>query len=361
MTQASTPTLVTVAERAGVSRQTVSNVLNSPEIVRPDTRERVLRAIDELGYRTNVVARQLRTRRSFLLGLRMPPAADGISGQVLDRFLHALTEEAQGSGLRIMLFAAADDEAEIREYENLRTTTGIDGFVLTATHSGDTRTRWLSDHDIPFATFGRPWDPEPAGRAAEASAEGVPPKPGHHAWVDIDGRAGTRAATRHLLDAGHRRIAFLGWPEGSGVGDDRHAGWLAAYEEAGLEHAVVQRAEDGVAEGTAAANRALADPGVTALVCVSDSIALGALEAVRELARSEPDRAPVAITGFDDTPVAGAVGLTSVAQPIDQVAARIVEQLRAQIDGRPEDVPDHQVLIEPRLVVRTTSRTEHRR
>lgn len=357
MADGSRPTLSTVAQHARVSRQTVSNVLNSPEIVRPATRERVLRAIADLDYRPNVVARQLRTRRSSVLGLRMPPAADGISGQVLDRFLHALTDEAQRAGLRVMLFTAEDDDAEIREYQNLRATTGVDGFVLANTHAGDPRTRWLAEHGVPFVTFGRPWDEDrPDG---ETDASGVARGEDRHPWVDIDGRAGTRAATRHVLDAGHRRIAFLGWPEGSGVGDDRFAGWHAALADAGLaDDAVVQRTPDGVAQGAAAATRVLARHDVTALVCVSDSIALGALTAVREHAASHPGRPAVAVTGFDDTPVARAVDLTSVAQPVADVAARAVELMRAQIDGGagPGVVPDRQVLIEPHLVVRATSR-----
>ncbi|WP_233275954.1 LacI family DNA-binding transcriptional regulator [Isoptericola variabilis] len=352
-----------MAEHARVSRQTVSNVLNSPEIVRPETRERVLRAIEELGYRPNVVARQLRTRRSSVLGLRMPPASDGISGQVLDRFLHALTDEAQRAGLRVMLFTAEDDDAEIREYQTLRATTGIDGFVLANTHAGDPRTQWLCDHDVPFVTVGRPWD-DGGAPGASTSDDGLPHKVDDHPWVDIDGRAGTRAATQHLLDAGHRRVAFLGWPEGSGVGDDRLAGWLETLTDAGLAgDAVVQRTEDSVAMGAAAANRVLRDDDVTALVCVSDSIALGALAAARELAASRPDRAPVAITGFDDTPVARAVDLTSVAQPVADVAARAIELLRGQLDARPDSpdastgvAQDRQVLIEPHLVVRATSR-----
>ncbi len=358
MVDGSRPTLSTVAQHARVSRQTVSNVLNSPEIVRPATRERVLRAIADLDYRPNVVARQLRTRRSSVLGLRMPPASDGISGQVLDRFLHALTGEAQRAGLRVMLFTAEDDDAEIREYQNLRATTGIDGFVLADTHAGDPRTRWLAEHDVPFVTFGRPWDDDRAGTDDLAGTDdGKRGEVDGHPWVDIDGRAGTRAATQHLLDAGHRRIAFLGWPEGSGVGDDRFAGWHATLADAGLAgDAVVQRTPDGVAQGVAAATRVLARDDATALVCVSDSIALGALAAMREHAASRSGRPSVAVTGFDDTPVARAVDLTSVAQPVGDVAARAVGLLRAQIEGRPEIAPDRQVLVEPHLVVRATSR-----
>ena len=109
------PTLETVARRAAVSRQTVSNVLNSPHIVRPETLQRVLEVIEEVGYRPNAAARQLRTRRSQVLGLRLQPVADGINGAVLDRFLHSLTEQAQVRGYRIMLFTASDDDVEIAQ------------------------------------------------------------------------------------------------------------------------------------------------------------------------------------------------------------------------------------------------------
>ncbi|MCL1871904.1 MAG: LacI family DNA-binding transcriptional regulator [Promicromonosporaceae bacterium] len=340
------PTLETVAERAEVSRQTVSNVLNAPHVVADATRDRVLAAIDELGYRPNVAARQLRTRRSWVLGLRVPPASDGISGQVLDRFLHALTEVAQQAGLRIMLFTSGDDADEVREYQNLHSTAGVDGFVLANTHAGDGRTRWLTEQAIPFVTFGRPWDGD------RSAAD--------HAWIDIDGRSGIHAATRHLLDAGHRKIAFLGWPEGSGVGDDRYAGYLDALRTVPTAAPpLVRRCEDGVPTGMAAAADVLADDDVTALVCVSDSIALGAMAAIRDLAHTRPRRPAVALTGFDDTPVARAVDLTSVAQPVDRVAARAVGLLLSQM--RPADqrvtmsAADRHVLIEPRLVVRATS------
>ena len=341
------PTLETVAERADVSRQTVSNVLNAPHVVADATRDRVLAAIDELGYRPNIAARQLRTRRSSVLGLRVPPASDGISGQVLDRFLHALTAVAQRSGLRVMLFTSDDDDDEVREYRNLHDTAGVDGFVLANTHAGDQRTRWLTDQGIPFVTFGRPWD---NGFTADDD----------HAWVDIDGRAGTLAATRHLIDAGHRRIAFLGWPDGSGVGDDRYAGYLDGLRRVpGGAEPVVRRCEDRVPAGIAAAADVLVDDDVTALVCVSDSVALGALTAVRDLRHTRPRRRAVAVTGFDDTPVARAIDLTSVAQPVDRVATRAVDLILAQMlpaDERVATSPaERHVLIEPGLVVRATS------
>src|SRR5690242_9677630 len=111
-------TISTVARHAQVSRQTVSNVLNSPDVVREDTRRRVLEAIEVLGYRTNRAARQMRTGRSQLIAVRIEPTRDGINGSVLDRFLHGLTEAAATAGYRVMLYTAAGPAEEIATYDD---------------------------------------------------------------------------------------------------------------------------------------------------------------------------------------------------------------------------------------------------
>src|SRR6185369_984102 len=138
---------------ARVSRQTVSNVLNSPHIVSQDTRERVQAAIEELGYRTNLAARQMRTGRSRLIAVRIDPVRNGIEGPVLDRFLHGLTEAAVPAGYRIMLYAANDDGSEIATFAELLATYALDAFVLTHTHHHDARTRWLAERRVPFVSF----------------------------------------------------------------------------------------------------------------------------------------------------------------------------------------------------------------
>lgn len=349
------PTLETVAQRAAVSRQTVSNVLNSPHLVRPETLERVRAAIEEVGYRPHGAARQLRTRRSRVIGLRLERTVDGINGAVLDRFLHALTEQAQLRGYRVMLFTAPDDEGEILQYGELLDVLDLDAFVLTSTHHGDARTAWLAEHEVPFVTFGRPWDPPDS-----------PTSQPDHAWVDVDGAAGTRAAVEHLQEAGHTDIAFIGWPAGSGVGDDRRAGWARAMRAAGVpQHrldALDVATEDGIGEGAAAARRLLARVRPTAFVCVSDSLALGALAALRsadgDLVASAPAQA--AVVGFDDTPVARAVGLSSVAQPLTEAAGRALDLLLRQLSGSGAagaTTRDHHVLLAPSLVVRESSTT----
>jgi DNA-binding LacI/PurR family transcriptional regulator len=337
-------TIDTVAEHAHVSRQTVSNVINNPELVREETRQRVRAAIDALGYRANQAARQMRTGRSRLIAVRIEPTRDGINGSVLDRFLHGLTEAAGSAGYRVLLYTATGRDEEIATYGDLLGTYELDAFVLTGTDHGDARTAWLAGKSVPFVTFGRPWD-----------------SPERHLWVDVDGAAGAAAATAHLVGRGHRRIAFIGWPAGSGVGDDRRAGWAGAMRTAGLDPAptLARQTPDGIADGRAAAEDLLRDPHPpTALVCASDSLALGALQAVRALAATgeQQSRWPssVAVTGFDDTPVAQAVGLTSVSQPLAQAAARCMDLLVSALDGTPDDTRG-QVLLQPTLVLRESA------
>jgi DNA-binding LacI/PurR family transcriptional regulator len=335
------PTVLDVGRVAGVSRQTVSNVLNSPAIVKPETRIRVEAAIAELGYRPHASARRLRTRRSSTIGIRLDPMANGISGSVHDRFLHSLTEQADAIGLRVMLFTAVDPQDEIRQIQRLHEGSDVDSFVLTSTMFDDPRTEWLIEHDIPFATFGRPWGIHDLSDPL-------------HRWVDVDGRSGLRLATAHLLAQGAKRVAYLGWPSPSGTGDDRRRGWHETMRAGGALSdpeidALQITVSDGVAEGREAI-RELGDRGVEfdSVVCASDSLGLGALLMVDS---------HIPVIGYDNTPVAEAVGLSSVEQPVDEVASGILALIadRGADDGsggQPNALDPLHRLVEPRLVVR---------
>jgi len=334
------PTLESVARLADVSRQTVSNALNAPHLVRPDTLERVKAVIAEVGYRPHRAARTLRTRRSHLLAVPMQPAP--VPGSdVLDRFLHALTVEAQARDNQVLLFAAADDDAEIAIYDELINDHDVDAFVLTATHLDDRRTEWLAARGAVFVTFGRPW-----GAVA------------HHGWVDVDGAAGCEEATRALIERGHRRIAFIGWPAGSGVGDDRREGYRRACRAAGLPTEGLERSVLGDVEFGRAAAADLLDsaqpPG--AIVCVSDTLALGVWTELtaRRLIPGED----VAVIGFDNSTTASVIGLASVAQPLEEAAAActaMVGEVLAAGGDVPSEHPPTPVLLKPRLVLRASS------
>jgi DNA-binding LacI/PurR family transcriptional regulator len=336
-------TLESVAARARVSRQTVSNVLNSPHVVSETTLHRVRQAIDDLGYRPHLAARQMRTRRSRVIGLRMEHERNGVSGVVFDRFLHAFTEAAQATGYRVMLFTADGAAAEVDAYDELTSSLDLDAFMLTDTHADDPRAAWLMARGLPFVTFGRPWTP-----------------PLDHAWVDVDGRAGLMTAVDHLAAQGYRRVGFVGWPGGSDVGDDRRAGWLESLQRNGLDGAdLAVEAEDGIATGRAAAAGLLDGPaapgpgGLDALACASDSLALGALAEIT--ARGLRVGVDVGLVGFDDTAIAPALGLTSVRQPIAEVARVALDLLLTQLDPPAGAAARTQRLLAPELVARASS------
>ncbi|WP_439592105.1 LacI family DNA-binding transcriptional regulator [Microbacterium sp.] len=332
------PTVEDVALAAGVSRQTVSNVLNAPSVVKTSTRERVEQAIAELGYRRSAAARQLRTRRSSTIGIHLDPYAGGISGVVLDRFVHALTERAGDRGMRIQLYAARSPTEEIGRMGELVDGGEIDAVVITGTFHGDPRTDWLVDRGVPFVSFGRPWGEDDVADPA-------------HLWVDVDGAAGTAAATRHAQSTAGSRIAFLGWPSGSGTGDDRERGWRNEMDARGDDAPRLTSDENvGHARSVVAAALASSHPRLDAIVCASDSLAIGA-----HLAATAAGRADLPVFGFDNTPAIEALGLSSVEQLPEKVAAGVLELMGPtgrSVDPRIPVAGTAHVLVEPRLVVR---------
>ncbi len=333
---AKAPTVEDVAERAGVSRQTVSNVLNTPDIVRPATRERVIAAIHELGYRRHAAARRLRLRRSSTIGIRLDPYLGGISGVVLDRFVHAITERASERGMRMLVYAARTWEEEIQRLSELWEGSEIDAAIITGTSRDDPRVRSLDQDGLPFISFGRPWGEDDIADP-------------RHLWVDVDGAAGTRTATEHALSHGGR-VAFLGWPAGSGTGDDRERGWREAMAVAGA-HGERLVAEEGVPSGRGEMESALAGGAPPdAVVCASDSLAVGALLAVAAAGLTVP------VIGFDNTPTAEALGFSSVEQRPEDVATAVLELLMGPtgevVAPRTLQAGSAHALITPELVVR---------
>ncbi|CAN5273370.1 LacI family DNA-binding transcriptional regulator [soil metagenome] len=333
------PTLADVAELAGVSRQTVSNAVNNPDLLRSDTLTRVQHAIDLLGYVPNRAARNLRTRASHLIGLRMSPVMEGTANAMMDRFTHTLVEISREAGYHVLLFTGDS----VTAYDDLLRSTAVDAFVITDTYLGNPQSDWLQEHRAPFVAFGRPWE-----------------NPGaNHPWVDVDGAAGAELASQHMLDKGHTKVAWIGWRKDSLLGEERRTGWLEAMRRAGLSTSgLASRTDDTVASGRLAAQALLDDSAPTAFVCASDTLAMGVLHTLAERGLTPGD--DVAVVGFDDSIVAQTVwpGLSSIRQPLEEAAVEIVRALEGLLTapGRPH----HGVMLTPELEVRGTSGPDRR-
>jgi DNA-binding LacI/PurR family transcriptional regulator len=332
-------TIRDVAREAGVSIATVSYVLNNSRSVGAETRERVLEAAQRLSYRPNITARNLQASETRLFAYTWRPSPPDQFDPILDRFLQAAVTAAAGRGYRFLVFPTASIAEEIATYETLMLEGQVDGFVLSNTNLDDERVRSLLAARFPFVAFGRSnpdWD---------------------FPFVDVDGTLGVRRAVEHLAGRGHRRIAFLGWPEASLTGSFRLAGYYQGMDAAGLSvgDEWVRRVENHYSSAYDAATGLLrqARDRVTSIIGISDLVALAATNAAWE-SGLEPG-VDVAVVGFDDSPVARLMrpALSSVRQPIAEVARRLVDLLVALCQREP--IAERAFVLEPELIVRASS------
>lgn len=344
-------TLRDVSALANVSVATISYVLNNSAPVSPQTRRRVLDAIDALGYRPNITARNLKTARSRMIGYAWHnvyawrKVADGYVNALLDHFLYSVTLAAEACGYRLLIFVEPPDDP-VAAYEELINTNRVDGFIVSGTNQDDVRIKRLLEMRFPFSSFGRAnesWD---------------------FAYVDVDGGQGIESATSHLLAQGHDNVAILGWPQGSLSGDARMLGYGRAFAATGKtpNEAWIVHTTNSIHDAYEETGRLLRMPEQqrpSGIVCFSDTMAVGAMRRIEdEGLRVGVD---VTVTGFDDDPIASILrpSLTSLQQPIDTIAAQMIDLLMAQIDGQP--LPNHRIMLAPELIVRDSSRTPYRR
>jgi DNA-binding LacI/PurR family transcriptional regulator len=307
--------------------------------VAPATRDRVLAVVAELNYRPNETARALARQATRMISFHIGTGLRN-EASMLDPFMRALAQVGRTHGYRVVLDIAGDgDDEQIASYEELYASRSVDGIVIPETHVGDSRPDWLVEHGLPFVAFGRPWD-APAAQ---------------HSWVDVDGAHGMRLVAEHLHATGHQRVAYLGPPRNRGMEDDRLDGLLSGFEATGTPpDSVVTAAVAQPADLWALLPEILRDTRPTALVCRDDSFAFEAVQVLDDLG-FRPGR-DIAVTGFDDSDLArrSRPQLTSVAQPIAEVARLIWDSLLAQLAG--DEARPLQRIIQPSLVVRGSSR-----
>jgi DNA-binding LacI/PurR family transcriptional regulator len=331
------PTIKEVSKRAGVSVGTVSNALNTPQLVSESTRSRVLEAVGELGYEPNRAARSLARRRTHLVGYRLPDYVEGPNSS-LDAFLHYLVTTAAGHDLELVLFTPRKGQDEVDAYHEMIKRGAVDAFILSDTNYYDPRIEFLVAEGFPFASFGR------------AAADE------RFSWVDVNGAAGTSQAVNHLAANGHQRIAMVAWPTGSESGDARYQGYLNGMGRAGLEPSHLIRAHNTLDEGRRAF-RELWDrsPPPSAVVTVADNLAIGVM--LEAAANGVAVAKEISVVGFDDTPMASVIQppLSSVRQPFERVGEALIDLLVGQLED--PNMEHGGILLDPVLVLRNSTGT----
>jgi LacI family transcriptional regulator len=325
-----------VALRAGVSVGTVSNVLNRPEVVSPPTRERVLAAITDLGFVRNESARHLRAGRSRTVGLVVLDIANPFFTDVA----RGVEDVANAAGLAVFLCNSDDRPEKESAYLDVLAEQRVQGVLITPTAELAPHLDALRARGVPVVLVDR-------------RAPG-----GEQCAVAVDDVLGGRLAAEHLLERGHRRIAFVGGASGLPQVEERHAGVAAAVAAAlGSEDAltVLSPEELTVEGGREAAARILGIPAArrpTAAVCANDLMALGVLQGMVRHGVRVPDE--FAIVGYDDIDyaAAAAVPLTSVRKPRQELGRRAAQLL---LDEAAEGHTHVQPVYEPVLVVRESS------
>jgi DNA-binding LacI/PurR family transcriptional regulator len=332
------PTLEQVAALAGVSRATVSRVVNRSPKVSPEVRAQVERAVAKLGYVPNRAARSLVTRRADSIALVVSePEARFFSEPFFAGMVRGVSAALAETDVQLLLLIAQDLLHRGR-LERYVLGGHVDGVLLASLHGDDPLPAILERAGVPAVLVGRPAGSSPA------------------CYVDADNRGGARKAVAHLARRGRRRIATITGPLDMGVGVDRLDGYRDGLRAAGLTEAgeLVEAGDFSEESGAAAIGRLLRRPGrpVDAVFAASDLMAAGALRALRAAGRRIPD--DVAVVGFEDSAIAGYAQppLTTVRQPIEEMGRQATRLLLARAAG---DATGMRVILDVELVVRASA------
>ncbi len=329
-----------VAERAGVSRTTVSFVLNQVEgaQISEETRQRVLHAARELGYVPDAAARSLVSGRTHILGLIICQPANRI---IIDAYIHqviyGLSEAGHERGFRVLL-ESVEDVSQPDAYIHLVRAKRIDGILLSGPRSDDNQLPALIADGFPTVLLGR-----------------LTNSP--NCFVDVDNQAAAHQAVTHLVELGHQRIACItNGPLQYTSAAERLLGYRQALGQAGLaeDETLIYYGEFEPESGYTAMQALLAiQPRPTAVFVASDVVAFGAMAAIRDYGLRIPD--DVAVVGFDDVPMSRYVAptLTTVHLPAIEQGRRGGEMLIDLIEGKP--LPEQHIFLPTELIVRQSS------
>ncbi len=328
-------TLEDIAKQAGVSRSTVSRVVNNFPNVREDVRSRVLDVIQKTGYHPNAAARTLASQRSWTLGLVLPHS---VSQFFTDPYYPHLTkgiaQACNEHNFTLALFLVSTKEDERKIFTRITRNGLLDGVLVQSGHHGDQQIiGHLVDAEMPQVVIGRPF------RFDNVS------------YLDVDNVNGAFNAVTHLIRLGRRRIATICGPAQSTVGLDRKEGYIKALTERGYEvdESLIVESDFTEAGGYYAMQKLFpAKP--DAVFAASDVMAIGGIRAAREAGLTVPD--DVAFVGFDDIPLTSITDtqLTTIRQPVTQFGIRAVELLIDLIENGIQ--PPRHIIMNTQLIIR---------
>ena len=328
-------TLQDVARQAGVSAMTVSRVVNDQPGVRPDTRARVRKTLDRLGYRPNIVARGLKAARSNTLGLLVPD----VTNPYFPDLVRGAEDVAFDAGYTLLLHNVIEDRereaAALAMFEERR----VDGVIVCSPRLPEDRLHALLQRHAAAVVVNRRAPAEIAGS------------------VRVDHEVGARLAIRHLLDAGYGSFGVLAGPSDSAAGSERQRGILdeLTLNEIHLEASRMLPCPPTV-EGGAEATAYLLErhPDVDAILCFNDLVAAGTLQTAQALGRHVPD--DLGIVGYDDITFARMFtpALTTLHVPTYELGAHAMRMLLQRMNGQQRSVG---IVVQPELVLRDSTRT----
>lgn len=327
-------TLEDIAKQAGVSRSTVSRVVNDHPNVRKDVRRRVLEVIARTGYHPNAAARALASQRSWTIGLVLPRSVSSFfTDPFFPRLTQGVAQACNQNNYTLSLFLISTKEDEEKIFPRLARKGYLDGILVQAGQIGDQLIDCLIESGVPLVVAGRPFD---TNRVS---------------YIDVDNVNAVYNAVSHLIRLGRKRIGMIAGPDNSTVSLDRRAGYTNALRERGLDPdpALVAEGDFSEASGYSAMQQLLpVKPG--AIFAASDMMAIGAMRAIRDAGLRVPE--DIAVVGFDDLPLASlpTPSLTTVRQHIYEFGYQAVEILIDLIENGTE--PPRRVIMDTELIIR---------
>lgn len=332
-------TIRDIARHLNLSIGAVSRALDGYPDISAETRARVQQAARDLGYVPNRAARQLRRQRADAIGFILPAQTPRFADPFYSEFLAGLGDETARHRLDLVISSApAGEEAEQRLYQAWVQGRRVDGVVLNRLRLQDWRVQYMAAAHFPFSSL-------------EFSRDAV-----DYPGVAVEGVESTAALVAHLVKRGFTRLAFIGGPPDLTLTAARLAGFKEGLQRAGLncppEYCLTGDLTSGSGYQAARHLAWLPEP-PTALVCVNDETAIGAMRALAELGLQVGRQ--VAVTGFDGVQVSAYTqpALTTVDQPVYEIACLLVRMLIAEIQHRP--LEERRMVLQPHIIYRESA------